>query len=158
MWFKATNRIHYFYNLKCQNDACFRIVSFPPTGKTPLCLKLKIAFKINLMMPKLGEKYRLFMQPVLAKVIHAYNPRQETRVFPCRASVYTGASSMSLQTTNTTTAKHKWCLTCKEVHCDPGEDSYNSTWMKMSALVEAWEIVTADNKLNMLCFVRLMLK
>lgn len=70
-----------------------------------------------------SEEILLVFATCLGPVIQAHNLRQETRVFHCRASVYTGASDMSLLTTNTTIAKHKQCLTCKEVHCDPGEDS-----------------------------------
>lgn len=69
------------------------------------------------------EKILLVFATRLGPVIPARGLRQETRVFHCRPAVYTGASDMSLLTTNTTIAKHKQCPTCKEVHRDPGEDS-----------------------------------
>lgn len=75
------------------------------------------------MAPYGCEKREEIFPACLGPVIQAHNLRMETRVFHCRASVYTGASDMSLLTTNTTIAKHEQCLTCEEVHCDPGKDS-----------------------------------
>lgn len=68
-------------------------------GKYLYGLKLNVVFTTNLMVSALCEKREeilLVLATCFGPVIQAYNLRQETRVFPCRASVYTGASDMSL--------------------------------------------------------------